>query len=155
MALKEEGQPIEQDWPYLDVVPADLNAYFPPQKVTVFRRNGERRPEAIDEIIGHLQAKTPCLIVMMISDAFYVPNAEGVIEAVPSEDPDPTRRHAVVAVGHGHVNGVRAVLIRNSWGLDWGIAGHAWLPEPFIEPRLTRIALLTEEINVPTQNLAA
>ena len=92
---------------------------------------------------------------MMISDAFYTPDTQGLVLAPPSEAPDPCRRHALVAVGYGDVDGVRAVLVRNSWGADWGLGGHAWLPEPFLVPRLTRVALLTEEINVPAQNLAA
>jgi hypothetical protein len=154
-ALKKDGQPIEGDWPYLDALPADLDAYGPPQNVTVFRRDGEPRPEGLDEIVAQLESGRPSLVLMMISDAFYMPDAEGVICALAGEAPDPKRRHAVVAVGHGRVDGVNAVLVRNSWGINWGLAGCAWLPEPFIVPRLTRVALLTEEVHVPAQDLAA
>jgi hypothetical protein len=84
-----------------------------------------------------------------------MPDEFGVVRAAAGEGPDPMRRHAVIAVGHGMVDGARAVLIRNSWGAAWGVEGHAWLPELFIEPRLTRLALLTEEVYVPAQDLAA
>lgn len=42
--------------------------------------------------------------------------------------------HAVLAVGVGHdeVSLERHVLIRNSWGPNWGHGGHAWLPESYI-----------------------
>jgi Papain family cysteine protease len=154
-ALKEDGQPLEGDWPYLVWLPNDIAAYQPPDNVLVFRRDGEPRPAAVDEIIGHLDAGTSTVLLMMLSDAFYMPDALGVVRAVAGDGPDPMRRHAAVAVGHGIVDGTRAILIRNSWGIDWGTEGHAWLPETFIAPRLTRVALLTEEVHVPAQDLAA
>jgi hypothetical protein len=154
-ALKEDGQPLEADWPYLASLPGDPNDYGPPEKVAVFRRNGEPRPVSLDEIVARLDAGSPTVILMMLSDAFYMPDALGVVRAAPGEGPDPMRRHAVIAVGHGTVDGARAVLVRNSWGADWGVNGHAWLPETFIAPRLRRLALLTEEVHVPAQNLAA
>lgn len=153
--LKADGQPLEADWPYLDALPADLDAYGPPEKLKVFRRDGEPRQDGLDEIICRLDEGRPTLVLMMISDAFYLPDAEGVVRAPAGEPPDPNRRHAVAAVGHGRVDGARAVLVRNSWGVGWGLAGHAWLPEPFIAPRLTRVALLTEEVHVPAKDLAA
>ena len=153
--LKEDGQPLESDWPYLASLPSDLDSYGPPEKVVVFRRNGESRPVGVDEIITRLDADSPTVVLMMLSDAFYIPDALGVVRAAAGEGPDPARHHAVIAVGYGMVDGARAVLIRNSWGAGWGLDGHAWLPEPFVAPRLTRLALLTEEVNVPAQNLAA
>jgi hypothetical protein len=153
--LKEDGQPLEGDWPYLASLPSDLNTYVPPEKVVVFRRDGESRPVGIDEIIARLDANSPTVMLMMLSDAFYMPDPLGVIRAAAGEGPDPARRHAVVAVGYGILDGAPAVLVRNSWGAGWGLDGHAWLPEPFVAPRLTGLALLTEEVNVPAQDLAA
>src|SRR5260370_25777184 len=47
--LKEEGQPLEDDWPYLATLPSNLDAYGPPAKVVVYRRDGESRPVGVDE----------------------------------------------------------------------------------------------------------
>lgn len=154
-ALKIDGQPLENDWPYLTSLPANLTDYGPPGKVAVFRRNGKSRGQRVDEIIAHLDAGSPMMVLMMLSNSFYMPDALGIVRAAVGEAPDPARRHAVIAVGHGFVDGARAILIRNSWGENWGMNGHAWLHETFITPRLTRLALLTEEAHVSAQNIAA
>ncbi len=54
--------------------------------------------------------------------------------------------HAVVAVGYDDEKTIRnercdketkgALLIRNSWGTDWGEAGYGWLPYDFVLDRL-------------------
>lgn len=155
LTLKEDGQPIESAWPYLPSLPTDLADYSPPGTVMIFRRNGEARHEGVDEIVGYVSSNQPCLVLMTISNAFYTPNDEGIIFAPPGEQPDPTRRHAVIAVGYGLMDGVRLVLVRNSWGTLWGQAGYAWIPEPYLTPRLTGVALLTEDIDVSTEDLAA
>ena len=153
--LKADGQPAEADWPYLDALPYDLSHYSPPSNATVFRRDGEARPDGLNEIIDQVEVGRPVLLLLMISDAFYLPSAAGVVVAPTGEGPDAERRHAMVAVGHGRIGTERAILVRNSWGAGWGVDGHAWLPETFIIPRLTRVALLTEEVHVPAKDLAA
>jgi hypothetical protein len=153
--LREDGQPVEPDWPYLRAIPSDLDAWAPPEFTAVYRRAGERRGKDVDEVAALLDNGCPVLLLMMLSDAFYVPDARGVVVAPLGEGPDPHRRHAAVAVAHGIVAGERAVLVRNSWGPDWGINGHAWLPETFLTPRLFRVALLTENIDVLAHRTAA
>lgn len=148
-ALKEDGQPAETDWPYLPSLPADLDDYGPPGGLTVYRRWGEPRAGEVEEIVKSLDGGEPALVLMMLSDAFYMPDSEGVVVAAPGEGPDPLRRHAVVAVAHGSIGTELTILVRNSWGADWGLAGHAWLPESYLSPRLTRVALLKEDVHVP------
>ena len=85
------------------------------------------------------------LTTSMLSDSFYLPGNDGVVDVVPGEGPDPTRRHAVVAVGHGIRNGERLILVRNSWGEEWGVSGYGWLTESFLRPRLIGVAVLRQE----------
>ena len=84
-----------------------------------------------------------------------MPTFEGIIQPSAGEVPEPARRHAVVAVGHGTIQGERTILVRNSWGPGWGVAGHGWLTEGFIAPRLFATALLTEDVDVSGHSIAA
>jgi C1A family cysteine protease len=154
-ALRADGQPVESAWPYIFVLPPKHEDYGPPSKVTVFRRAGDHLAGGVEEIVAELDSGRPMLVLMMLSDSFYLPDNTGFVAPPPGEAPDPLRRHAVIAVGHGVSGGELAILIRNSWGMAWGMAGHAWLPASYLAPRLTRLALLKEKIDVPASDLAA
>jgi hypothetical protein len=104
--LREDGQPVESEWPYLESLPSDLASWQPPAGITnVYRRLSEVGMTTVDEIVRLLDGGQPVLTIMMLSDSFYLPAHEGLIDVVPGEGPDPTRRHAGVAVGHGNRNG--------------------------------------------------
>jgi Papain family cysteine protease len=135
-ALEHDGQPVEADWKYLDALPGDLSLWVPPTKIgAVFKRSSAFLPGGFDEAWNKVEAGTPVMIVMTISDAFYMPDNVGVVNS--PELPDPVRRHAVVAAATGEVAGVRCLLGRNSWGETWGLQGHAWLAEPYLKPRIS------------------
>lgn len=154
--LREEGQPEETGWAYLPATPTDPVLWSPPAEVGPrFGRAGAPHGLAVDAIIGEIDAKRPVILLMMLSRSFYMPTPEGVIQPASGEAPEPARRHAVVAVGHGTIEGERAILVRNSWGPNWGIAGYGWLTEGFVMPRLFAAALLTEDVDVSARSLAA
>ncbi|HET6387278.1 MAG TPA: C1 family peptidase [Armatimonadota bacterium] len=135
-ALEQDGQPVEAGWKYLDALPADLTQWAPPTTIgPVFRRASTLLAGGFREAWNTVEAGMPALIIMTISDAFYTPDGNGVVNA--DEAPDPTRRHAVVAVASGEHAGVRCLLTRNSWGEAWGLQGSAWLAEPYLEPRIS------------------
>ena len=144
-SLELDGQPREDGWPYITDPITDVTAWKPPSGVTpIFRRDGNFVPATIDQIVSNLDGGTPVLMSISVSDAFYLPGNNGVIDS--AEQPDPTRRHAVVAVGYGVRKSERMILIRNSWGTDWGIEGHAWITESYLSPRLRRAAILTKDL---------
>ena len=150
--LRLKGQPTEAEWPYLESLPSDLSSWVPPKITQLFHRNCDTASSAVDEVIDILNAGNCPLVLLMISDAFYAPDSEGIVRLPIGEAPDPNRRHAVIAVGHGQIDGERAVLVRNSWGEEWGLCGYAWLPDRFLLPGITRVAKLLEDLSVYPTN---
>ncbi len=155
-ALRLDGQPAESGWPYLDFVPANLAHWIPPSDVGPrFGRNGAANCCIIPSILAALDSGTPVLLLTMLSKSFYAPSNAGIVDPTDGENPDPALRHAVVAVGHGTTSDQTAILVRNSWGAEWGEGGHAWLTEKFLSPRLFATAILTEDIDVSSRAAAA
>lgn len=145
--LRHDGQPQEAGWPYLATPPADPKSWKPPEDVgEIYRRLGAARSENFDEVLCSLDEGIPILVLLYLSPSFYTAGPAGVIAPQIDEQPDYALRHAVIAVGHGVTKGERVVLVRNSWGRDWGEGGYAWMTESYLSPRLMRLAALTEEI---------
>jgi hypothetical protein len=152
--LQLEGQPTESGWPYLDVVPE--NGWAPPSVTgPCFGRKGCMATLDLAAILASLDAERPVMLLSSLSASFFQPSGEGIVDPANDEMPDPSLRHAILAVGHGLIDGRSVILVRNSWGAGWGVGGHAWLTENFLKPRLFATAILTEEINVPSRSAAA
>ncbi len=155
-ALRHDGQPEESGWPYLRETPADPASWVPPGSVgRLFGRAGEKASASINEVVRELDGGWPVILLLTLSLSFFSPAPHGLIHPAPNETPEPQRRHAVVAVGHGRVDAHRAILVRNSWGERWGDAGYGWLTETFLGPRLFAAAKLTEEVDVSADPAAA
>lgn len=84
-ALEHDGQPIESDWKYLDTVPLDLTRWLPPSTVgTVFRRASTLLPGGFDEAWDSVEAGSPVLIVMTISNALWTTPPSLMTATIPS-----------------------------------------------------------------------
>jgi Papain family cysteine protease len=116
----------------------------------LFHRAGRAGRGTVEEIVAGLDGGRPVIVLMQLSMSFDIAGPDGIVNPAADERPDPARRHAVVAVGHGLWNGERVILVRNSWGEGWGQSGHAWLTEAFLTPRVFGLAVLLENTNVST-----
>ena len=153
-ALREDGQPVEAGWPYLAAIPTDWKPA--PGIGPLYRRSSEKGGSTVSDIIDRLDEQKPVLVLLTLSPAFDLASSSNhVVDQKPGEQPNPARRHAVVAVGHGLSDGKMVVLVRNSWGEFWGMEGHAWLTEAYMAPRVFRIGVLTEDPNVYSDPIAA
>jgi len=143
VAIAQDGQPYEADWPYLSALPNDLTQWKPPATVgQLFRRGSEVR--LATELYALLNGGSPVIVAMTLSKAFYTPGPEGIVTG--SEPIIPALRHAVIALGHGRQGSERLVLVRNSWGERWGANGYAWLAESYLTPRIIALAIMKEKI---------
>lgn len=154
--LAQDGQPHEEGWPYLSATPSDTASWSPPDPVgPLFGRAGTKSRHDFDRIVAALDLGRPVIVLTMLSRAFFNPSADAVVHPASNEAPEPERRHAVIAVGHGTVGRHRAILIRNSWGPRWGDGGYGWLTEAFLTPRTFAAADLMEEVDVSARSAAA
>lgn len=142
-------------WPYLHVVSADPALWNPPALVgPCFGRKGVSGGSDLSGVRSTLALAQPIVMLTMLSSSFFQP-VEGIVYPKADEQPEPSQRHAVIAVGYGQVDGKSAILIRNSWGSAWGSDGHAWLTDDFLIPRLFATATLLEEVDVSSRTIAA
>lgn len=125
-ALAATGQPLEAVWPYN---PARLagTAYAPPNPPTTdwYQWGLATMPIDAANIRTEIEGGRPVLLGVTVFDTFFRP-VGGRIEAPATTDPA-RGGHAVLAVGHD----AGALLIRNSWGATWALAGYAWLSDKY------------------------
>lgn len=153
--LKIEGQPVEAGWPYIEVEAIHASTWLPPTTIgACFGRNGTAGRGDLSGIRSAVAAGQPTVVLTMLSASFFAP-VDGIIDEAPGERPEPSQRHALVAVGTGKVFGMPATLVRNSWGSGWGLEGHAWVTDRYLAPRLFGTAGLLEDVDVSTRSIAA
>ena len=154
-AVRLDGQPAESQWPY-SFKAAAMHGWGPPSGLSpLYARNGSVHGTDIPSILQALDDGVPVIILMTLSPSFFAPGAGGIVDLQPREVPEPSQRHAVIAVGYGQHGGETAILIRNSWGSDWGDGGHAWLTESYLAPRIFDSAILLEDVSVSASSPAA
>jgi C1A family cysteine protease len=104
--------------------------------------DGMKKEDLLEQIKINLAAKVPSMFGFTVySSIAYADEDEGRIP-FPSETDKVEGGHAVVAVGYddemtiSNINGdlqtKGALLIKNSWGPDWGSKGYGWLPYEYI-----------------------
>jgi len=147
-ALVLFGVPPERYWPYRA---ADFEKEPPPfcyafaqnyKAIKYYRIDppGTKPSQVLTSTRRYLLAGLPCMFGFSVYT--NIPSAgdgKGEIP-FPQEGDSLIGGHAVLAVGYDDQKKVGkdkgALLIRNSWGVEWGEAGYGWLPYSYIEAGL-------------------
>lgn len=147
-ALALFGVPPEDYWPYkipqFDVEPPAFCYAFAQnyQAIRYYRLDpaGQSTAKTLQAIKRNLAAHLPAMFGFTVYSSIP-PIGDGKGE-IPFPKPGDAIEggHAVVAVGYDDnrriANDTGAVMIRNSWGPEWGDAGYGWLPYSYFEAGL-------------------
>jgi C1A family cysteine protease len=143
-ALVLAGVPPEHYWPY-DITAFDdepsafCYAFAQNYKAIVYYRldpTGESTEQVLKNVKQSLAAGLPSMFGFTVYSSFPGIGQGGDIP-FPQAGDTVLGGHAVDAVGYDdrkQIQGERgALLIRNSWGTDWGEDGYGWMPYAYIE----------------------
>lgn len=131
-AVCAPGQPFETQYPY-QPDSHDTPLIEPKGEYELYACPTARRQDVnARDVMNYLTDGKPIGLVVQVCQAMMIPK-NGVISFDPLIIPD--QYHAVVGVGVGTgvETGEHYVLLRNSWGPSWGLAGHAWMPTKLLE----------------------
>jgi C1A family cysteine protease len=145
-ALAMFGAPLEKFWPY-DVAKFEEEpgafVYAMAQNfkaITYYRLDpiGITSEKLLTSIKTHLQSGLPSMFGFTCYSSLYQAK-EGKI-TFPQPNEKVIGGHAVIAIGYDDNmeidNGVKkskgAIMIRNSWGPEWGAGGYGYLPYDYI-----------------------
>jgi C1A family cysteine protease len=129
--LNQFGDCSEVQWPYIEnnvfVKPSD-SSY---QEALNHRISTYMRLETLDDIRHCLASGYPVSFGFSVFSSFESEEvARTGIVPVPAMTEEMVGGHAVLAVGYDDTN--NWLIVKNSWGSDWGDKGYFYLPYTFI-----------------------
>jgi C1A family cysteine protease len=126
------GAPSEADWPY-DIAKfaaqPPASAYADAKLDRAIRYL--RVVQTLQQLQGCLAAGYPFVFGFTVYESFESPAvATTGVMPMPAPNEKKLGGHAVMAVGYDNTS--RTMIVRNSWGTDWGQKGYFTMPYEFI-----------------------
>ena len=144
------GAPPEEYWPYkvadFDKEPTPFLYAFAQnfQAISYYRLDppGTRKETLLGRIKEHLSSGLPSMFGFTVYSSISQAEKTGKIP-YPAPGERVAGGHAVAAVGYDDAMSIKnaaqgssatkgALLIRNSWGKEWGDGGYGWLPYEYV-----------------------
>ena len=133
------GVPPESDWPYSE----NLSVVTEKPKALAYTDALQHKVIAYHRISGRTSSGALALMKSCLADGYpfvfgftvyaYFESdkmAKSGVLPMPKKGEEIVGGHAVMAAGYDDKK--KAVLVRNSWGTDWGIKGYFWMPYDYI-----------------------
>lgn len=144
------GVPPEEYWPYIianyEIEPSAFCYAFAQnyQAISYYRLDpsGTIKTTLLSQIKTNLAGGLPSMFGFTVYNSYTQAGTTGKLP-YPTTGEKIVGGHAIVAVGYddnmkiknanpGAVETKGALLIRNSWGTGWGVAGYGWLPYDYV-----------------------
>lgn len=127
--MVNDGQPSEAFHPYRE---NELtSAVKPPNIGSEQLYFGRLLDEMLDipRLVASLDGSEVMLVGMKVTKDFLDVTSSNFIVA---DTKGFFGMHAMVVVGYGNYKSDKVFLLRNSWGVDWGYQGYAWISEDYL-----------------------
>jgi C1A family cysteine protease len=147
--LQQIGTTPEEVWPYvianfaLEPVPLAMAS------ATQYRVGGIKSLDGLKEIKAEIDKQNPVVFAMTVYESFARP-VNGVIPVPDTSSEKILGGHALECVGYD--DGKDVLIMKNSWGPDWGDKGYFYLPYKIFQLGIVRDAWTASTINSPGGN---
>jgi C1A family cysteine protease len=131
--LAKIGVCPESVWPYVEDRFAEKPSEAAEATAGKYRIAEYHRVQTVDDLFAALASGQPVVVGILVWESFESTGKDGIVPATsPATGDKPLGGHAMLACGYKTINGRRYVLLRNSWGPDWGDGGYCWMPPEYV-----------------------